>query len=233
MQPERLSSSETRVRYGMPEARCMAPKTPAPAIARRNASDEEVNGEERERLRAAAHPELATLQLELDAAPARPSLLEAALVLQLMEALAEPVFVLCARGSLLQANLLGRTWLRTHEGCEAVLALRAAVAADAAADGFSVTRVHDSAQTEVCWLARSTRGASALAKIVVERARHRWGLRERSVPVLEQVACGRSNKEIAAALGRSEVTVERHLTQLFRVTGCQSRAELIAKLYAL
>jgi DNA-binding NarL/FixJ family response regulator len=51
--------------------------------------------------------------------------------------------------------------------------------------------------------------------------------------VLERVANGESNKEIAKALKRAEVTIERHLTRLFRASGSRCRTELITKLFSL
>jgi len=176
------------------------------------------------------------LEAELDAAVAaavRPAPLQAALVLALLEAVPGPVFVLDARGRLEQANELGRSWLRTSQGAAAVGELCVALRQGQVAPGFSLTRLAAPEQDAQPWLARWTAGSGLAPAIVVERARRSWSLSERAARVLEQVACGRSNKEIATALGRSEVTVERNLTQLFRLAGCQSRAELIARLYAL
>lgn len=174
------------------------------------------------------------LQAELDSAdPARAQQLQAALVLSLLEAVHEPVFVLSAQGALEQANGVGRSWLRTDDGHEAVTALQVALRVGAAAQGFVLTRIEAPGLPAHHWLARWTLDSGLLTSVKMERAQRAWGLGERSMRVLQQVASGRSNKEIAAALGRSEVTVERHLTQLFRRAGCQSRAELIARLYAL
>ena len=172
-----------------------------------------------------------TLQLEAEldgAAPARATQLQAALVSSLLEAVHEPVFVLTARGVLEQANGVGRAWLRTTEGAEALSGLRGAIAASGESGGFALTRIEAPEHEAHHWLARWTQGSSLLPSVKVERARQAWNLPERSARVLAQVASGRSNKEIAAALGRSEVTVERHLTSLFRRAGFQSRAELIA-----
>jgi DNA-binding NarL/FixJ family response regulator len=48
------------------------------------------------------------------------------------------------------------------------------------------------------------------------------------VEVLELVARGKTNKEIAAVLGRSEGTVEVHVTNLLRKYGASNRAGLVA-----
>ena len=53
-------------------------------------------------------------------------------------------------------------------------------------------------------------------------------LTAREAEVLALVARGRANKEIAAALGLSVHTVERHLTNLYPKIGCRSRTEAAA-----
>ena len=46
--------------------------------------------------------------------------------------------------------------------------------------------------------------------------------------MLRLVAAGRSNREIAAALSRSERTVERHLENIYRKIGARNRADATA-----
>lgn len=53
-------------------------------------------------------------------------------------------------------------------------------------------------------------------------------LTAREAEVLALVARGRANKEIAATLGLSVHTVERHLTNLYPKIGCRSRTEAAA-----
>jgi DNA-binding CsgD family transcriptional regulator len=47
--------------------------------------------------------------------------------------------------------------------------------------------------------------------------------------VLHEVCLGKSNKEIARALGMAEVTVKLHLTEVFKVLGVRTRYQAIAK----
>lgn len=54
----------------------------------------------------------------------------------------------------------------------------------------------------------------------------RWS--DRQQQILEQAARGRSDKEIAVALGISVHTVRTHLTRLYRAEGFSNRAEAIA-----
>ena len=67
----------------------------------------------------------------------------------------------------------------------------------------------------------------------IARAAHTWCLGPRSARVLEYLVQGLSNKEIAQALGCSEVTVERHLTGMYRKAGTDSRVGLIVALDSL
>jgi DNA-binding CsgD family transcriptional regulator len=52
-------------------------------------------------------------------------------------------------------------------------------------------------------------------------------LTDRQREVLSLLRSGRSNAEIAAALGISEHTVRKHLERIFRVLGVSTRAEAI------
>jgi DNA-binding CsgD family transcriptional regulator len=58
-------------------------------------------------------------------------------------------------------------------------------------------------------------------------ARHAW-LTRREIQVLTEVAFGRSNAEVAAALTVSVHTVERHLANIFVKVGARNRTEATA-----
>ncbi|MCX2730116.1 LuxR family transcriptional regulator [Saccharopolyspora sp. NFXS83] len=45
--------------------------------------------------------------------------------------------------------------------------------------------------------------------------------------IVDLIGGGRTNRQIATALGVSEKTVEKHLTRLFTKSGCRSRVELV------
>ncbi|WP_224240276.1 LuxR C-terminal-related transcriptional regulator [Hyalangium gracile] len=62
----------------------------------------------------------------------------------------------------------------------------------------------------------------------LRRAKETAQLTPRQIEVLELVARGKTNKEIAAVLGRSEGTVEVHVTNLLRKYGASNRAGLVA-----
>ena len=60
-------------------------------------------------------------------------------------------------------------------------------------------------------------------------ARTSLGISEREAEVLEHVASGRSNKEIAAKLGVSPNTVKTHIARLYEKLGAARRTEAILK----
>jgi DNA-binding CsgD family transcriptional regulator len=51
----------------------------------------------------------------------------------------------------------------------------------------------------------------------------------RQQEVLTEVCLGKSNKEIARALGMAEITVKQHLTEVFKALGVRTRSQAIAK----
>jgi len=73
--------------------------------------------------------------------------------------------------------------------------------------------------------------AEARAAGQAERAGEARGLTPRQIEVLALVATGRSNKAVAGRLGCEEGTVEFHVTRLLAAFGCESRAQLIARLW--
>jgi len=62
-------------------------------------------------------------------------------------------------------------------------------------------------------------------------ARVRWGLTPRQAEVLQLVAQGMSNRAVAASLGCSEGTIELHVTSVLDKAECESRAQLVARLW--
>lgn len=58
-----------------------------------------------------------------------------------------------------------------------------------------------------------------------------WGLTRKQSRVIAELVIGKANKEIAAALGCAEVTVEYHLTAIRRKTGLDGRAALISRFW--
>jgi DNA-binding CsgD family transcriptional regulator len=69
------------------------------------------------------------------------------------------------------------------------------------------------------------------ARRVVESA-SAWQATPKQLRILELLAEGKSNKEIAVSLQCAEVTIESHLTRLYRRIGVGSRTELLSRLLA-
>ena len=57
------------------------------------------------------------------------------------------------------------------------------------------------------------------------------GMSAREVAVLRLLAVGKSNREMAATLCRSERTIERHIENIYRKIAARNRADAVA--YAL
>lgn len=145
-----------------------------------------------------------------------------------LEALATPVFVLGPALRIEHVNAAGRQRL-ARARAELFEDLRRSVAAAPDAP-FEVSPLLEVASGYCIAIGRRelARGALALA-----RARDAWSLTPKQLRVLELVAAGRSNKEVASAMGNAEVTVELHMTRLFRASGTHSRTELLSKLAQL
>ncbi len=65
------------------------------------------------------------------------------------------------------------------------------------------------------------------------RAQHKWGLTARQTGILELLISGATNKEVAQRSSCAEVTVETHVTELFRRSGARSRTDLVRRVFLL
>lgn len=109
-----------------------------------------------------------------------------------------------------------------------------------AGDGALAVRLRGGGDAEIEVTAVDTTGIRVMqrrsreAEIALRRGRvaHTWGLTPAQTRVLELVARGQSNKEIAEALCVEEGTVEAHLSQVFRKSGCAGRTALVAAFWS-
>jgi DNA-binding NarL/FixJ family response regulator len=62
-------------------------------------------------------------------------------------------------------------------------------------------------------------------------ARVRWALTPRQCEVLERLAIGDSNKEIATSFGMSVRTVEQHVAEILKRAEVDSRLRLVARFW--
>ncbi|HEY2030090.1 MAG TPA: LuxR C-terminal-related transcriptional regulator [Myxococcales bacterium] len=127
------------------------------------------------------------------------------------------VFVLGARGSVLHANAAGRALLDQD---------RTAVEAQLAT-GLGVRSANIDADLRLAVVQRPADPAPRVAA-----ARIRWHLTPRQSQVLRHLASGLSNRAIAAELACAESTVELHVTALLEKSLCESRAQLVARLWS-
>lgn len=68
-------------------------------------------------------------------------------------------------------------------------------------------------------------------EVRLELATPAWKLTPRQTDVMRLVARGDTNKDIAAALGCAENTIELHVTALLRRAGVSSRTQLVARFW--
>jgi DNA-binding CsgD family transcriptional regulator len=146
-----------------------------------------------------------------------------------LEALGSAAFVMGPGGAIEMANRAGRALLERgrREVLESIAESRRHRSGGGA---FSTTRIKSPG-----WPAY-TLAIRKAPLAIVERvlfAQRCWGLSVRQARVLELVANGDSNKDIARALTCAEVTIENHLTELFRRSGARSRAGLVGKLITI
>jgi len=73
--------------------------------------------------------------------------------------------------------------------------------------------------------------ASTLNATPVDRVASRWDLSERQVAVLRHLAQGKSNQEIATAVGGSVKAIELHVGAILKKARAKNRAALIARVW--
>lgn len=173
-------------------------------------------------LRALTAPLCERLRLErqIDTASMRAATMEAAL-----EALQRPAFLAGPRGTIEYANSFGTALLERYPRRTVESVSESLRRPDEAAE-YAVTRLTVVGHPPCALAVRKERGAS-LEERVAFGARV-WGLTTRQTRVLELVAKGFTNQQIADALRCAKVTVENHLTHIYRRSGARSRADLLA-----
>ncbi len=164
-------------------------------------------------------------RLRLENQLANPALLAAAFEATL-EALPTAAFVIGPRGKLEVANRTGiMLWERDRK--EVLDAIRESETGGPDVGAFSITRLVSQGNPPYLLAIRKER-TGVLERVLT--AQRKWGLTVRQARVLELVATGATNKEIACTLACSEPTVENHVTELFRRSGATSRAGLVTRL---
>ena len=101
----------------------------------------------------------------------------------------------------------------------------------------STARAEPVVDSAICWaISRMEAASSSVAPAtawtlpeVVPAARAALGLSERELEVLQELAAGHANKEIAARLHVSPNTVKTHVANLFAKLGARRRTEAIRR----
>jgi len=166
-------------------------------------------------------------RLRLERELANPRLLAATLDAAL-EALPAAAFVIGPGHTVEIANRAGLVLLENSK-TTVLNSIRESEEKGPEAGGFSLTRIGAPGCPAYRLAVRTARDGIAERVLVAQTD---WRLSVRQARVLELVASGASNKEIATTLACSEATVENHLTELFRRSGARSRAGLVGRLLA-
>jgi DNA-binding NarL/FixJ family response regulator len=141
-----------------------------------------------------------------------------------LESVPAAVFVVGRTGAVLHANEAGRAMLdRDRRGVEA----QVAAALRGTGSALHVAALDPQSELRLAVLQRRTDAAP-----LVLAARARWQLTPRQTEVLQLVGQGLSNRAVAAALRCAESTVELHVTALLARSRCESRAQLVARLWS-
>jgi DNA-binding CsgD family transcriptional regulator len=154
-----------------------------------------------------------------------PGLLAAALDAAL-DALPAAAWVLGPHGSVEMANRAGAALLECDPN-GVLEAIRESQRGGKSVGAYSIVRLALTCSSS-CLLAMRREPNPIAAR--VRMAQMTWRLTSRQARVLELLAAGDSNKEVACKLACVEATVESHITELFRRSGARSRAGLVGLL---
>jgi DNA-binding CsgD family transcriptional regulator/PAS domain-containing protein len=144
-----------------------------------------------------------------------------------LDAIPAAAFVLSESGRICHANAAGRRWASDHRtGLTAALGESMRGAPDAQ---FSITRfAAPDRRPQFLAIARRASGMRGPAAAAAKS----WELTARQTQVLLLLAEGKANKVIAAELSCAVHTVELHVAALLEKARCDSRSELIARLWS-
>ena len=160
----------------------------------------------------------------------RPGATRAAALDALVETIGRAAFVVGPRQSIEAANARATEWLeRDPRAVRAAIRDSLQASPDAAPFAIVPLSLHG-CPDHVLAIEKERRPTLAER---VSKAGRRWGLTPRQARVLELLVDGATNKEIAALLECATVTVENHVTELYRRSGTRSRAALVRSLFLL
>ncbi len=174
-------------------------------------------------LRYLTRPVQKRLRLERQLGPSWPcNLAEVAL-----EALGRPAFVVGPKNTIDFGNRLGSALLERDP--KGVIASIHQSVRKAPAGAFTITRLAVPGGPAHLLAIQKERSPGIASRL--SRAQHRWRLTARQTQVLELVLTGATNKDIACQSSCAEVTVENHITEIYRRSGSRSRADLVKRFF--
>lgn len=157
----------------------------------------------------------------------RESALDRASLHAALEAIPAAAFLVTAEGSLRHANEVGRAVFDRERS-----ALGAALADGMRAfpGRFDVTKIESRGLPNQYLAVMRAPLLDPAPRLV--KAASLWRLTRRQTEVLGLLVRGRANKTIAATLACAESTIELHVTALLEKTQCESRTELVARIWS-
>jgi DNA-binding CsgD family transcriptional regulator len=143
-----------------------------------------------------------------------------------LEALVRPAVIIDGRGHVHFANSLARAALETDAS-----ALRERLLASLRGESLAYAISPLSVAGAVAYALAIEAAAPRDPALLVREAQQRWGLTPRETQTLGLLAEGLSNRAISGQLACAERTVEVHVANVLSKSNCDSRAQLIARLW--
>jgi DNA-binding CsgD family transcriptional regulator len=152
---------------------------------------------------------------------------EVAALSALLEEIPSPAFVVWADGRIACANRLGRA---IREGAPDSIESDLAKSLGGRGDAHRITRILAPGAPSHFLAVQAGEAVDPGPRFAAASAR--FGFTPRQAQVVGLLGLGRSNKAIASELGCAEATVEIHVTALLGKSGCQSRCELMSRIWS-
>jgi DNA-binding CsgD family transcriptional regulator len=146
-----------------------------------------------------------------------------------LEAVGRPAFVVGPRNTVELANAPARALL--ERGSRDALASIRQSERQGSTGAFTVTRL--TAPGWPPYLLAIAKQREPASSSYAALAQERWRLTARQTAILELVLDGASNKEIATQSSCAEVTVENHITEIYRRSGARSRTDVVRLAFLL
>jgi len=144
-----------------------------------------------------------------------------------LEAIQTEAFIFTERGEVVMSNDAGHEHLG-RGGCEWLAKTHRVTLGTGTEtpDGFRVSPIKGTSSPKHFLAVRLLRTGGHSQRL--ELARERWGLSSRQIQIMQHLAWGHSNRDIADTLNCSQKTVELHVSNILKKAKLNSRAEAVA-----